>query len=139
MDNRVFDINGEGQETLGRVLQLAFEQKGSNTKAKYFVVDKKKGLILLWYVADSQKDKVTKFLTPLSAKAATPMVIEWLNSDEAKTIELGDWDEDADHDGSNGAGWRVFCERWGHITGEDGLDYDGSIVAITPAYMWHGK
>lgn len=139
MDNRVFNVNGSGEETLGRVLELAFAQEGRNTKAKYFVVDNKKGLILLWYVGDSWKKKVSKFLTPLTAKAVTPMVVEWLQSDEAKTIVLGDWDSDSDHDGSNSYGWRVYCERWGHIQVEDGLSYDGSIVAITPAFMWHGK
>ena len=139
MDNRVFNVNGSGQETLAKVLELAFSQEGQNTKAEYFVVDKKKGLILLWYVNDTWRKKVSKFLTPLTAKAVTPMIAEWLQSDEAKTIELDHWDENADHDGSNSKGWRVYCERWGHIEGEDGLSYDGSIVAITPAFMWHGK
>lgn len=139
MDNRVFNVNGSGQETLAKVLELAFAQEGRNIKAKYFVVDKKKGLILLWYIHDSWEKNVSKFLTPLTAKAVTPVVMEWLRSDAAKDIELGDWDSDADHDGSNSEGWRVYCERWGHIKGEDGLSYNGSIVAITPAFMWHGK
>jgi len=140
MDNRVFNVNGSGIEMLTKTLELAFVQDGgSNAKAKYFVIDKKKGLILLWYTADSQKKKVSKFLTPLTARAVAPIVMEWLQSDEAKTIELEDWDSNCNHDGSNSQGWRVYCEEWGHIRGENGLSYNGSIVAITPAFMWHGK
>jgi len=71
---------------------------------------------------------------PLSIDTACEIVYQWLKSDEAKTITLTGWDENADHDGSNALGWRVYVEDWGHI----GSDW-GAYCAIKPAYMWYGK
>jgi len=39
-----------------------------------------------------------------------------------------------DHDGSNGKGWRVFNEAWGHVGG-----YWQALLAVQPAWAWYGK
>jgi hypothetical protein len=43
------------------------------------------------------------------------------------------WDRDADHDGDNGPGWRVYTGNWGQV-----LDSD-TLLAIKPIYLWYGK
>lgn len=139
MDNRVFNVNGKGTETLTQVLELAFNQLGKNTRAKGFVFDQKKGLILLWYLPEKvfgseQHNKIQKFPAPLTANGVAPIVMEWLSSEEAGQVQLSDWDLNIEHDGHNSLGWRVYVEDWGHIG-----NYNGTIAAITPAFMWHGK
>lgn len=132
-DNRVFDMNGETQEQLRMAFKLAFVQEGHNTKAKYWTFDKKNGLILHWYVSD--QSKVNALPVPLEAEAAADLAWQWLkSSDEAKTVELDGWFCDEDHDGSNSLGWRAYVDDWGHVG-----NYNGSIIAVTPAYLWHGK
>lgn len=97
------------------------------------VIDKDKGLILLMYVDERNKNH-NKFIAPLGADSLASMITEWLQTDEAKAIPPQRWDNDCDHDGSNSLGWRVFCEDWGHVGGEH-----GAIVGIRPVFLWHGK
>ena len=62
------------------------------------------------------------------------MVQAWLASDEAKQTVKEGWDRDLDHDGSNGPGWRVYCEDWGHVA-----TYSAAICAVKPVWLWYGK
>lgn len=131
-DNRVFDVNGATQEQLRMAFKLAFAQNGHNTKAKYWTFDKKNGLVLHWYVDEPNANTLP---VPLDAEAAADLVWQWLtSSDDAKTVELEGWFRDEDHDGSNSPGWRAYVGNWGHVS-----NYHGSIIAVTPAYLWHGK
>ena len=128
MDNRIFNVNGSGDSMLLKTLQLVFEQCDSTCKAWTF--SKNHGLILLWY----KEQDVNTFPTPLNAEQCLPFVVAWLNDDEAKTVKLTGWDEHADHDGSNGVGWRVYCEDWGHVD-----NISSAICAIKPVVLWYGK
>ncbi len=132
-DNRVFDVNGETHEELRLAFRLAFAQEGRNTKSKYWTFDKKSGLILHWYVSDASKANILP--VPLDAEASADLAWQWLkSSEEAKTVELNGWFSDADHDGSNSLGWRAYVDNWGHVGG-----WTGTIIAVTPSYLWHGK
>ena len=129
-NNRVFNVNGNGDEGLLMALKLVFLQNGSTT-AKAFTTTKEHGLIL----CDWDDDRTQKLPTPMTAEEVFPMVKAWLAGDEASSeVVMEGWDADKDHDGSNSAGWRVFCEDWGHV---DGIH--SSICAIKPAMVWHGK
>jgi hypothetical protein len=132
MDNRIFNVNGKGDEMLLRTLQLVFEQEGNKT-AKGWSFSKKHGLILHWYCDDGGA-KVTPFPAELDAKAVLMFVIAWLKGKKAETVERHGWDEDADHDGHNGPGWRVFCEDWGHVN-----ECPSAICAVKPVFLWYGK
>ena len=137
MDNRVFNVNGKGQGLLEATLTLAFAQHSSQIKAKGYLFDPEFGLVLLWYWPDKLSENhppVQKFMAPLPAEKVAPMIMEWLKSEEAGKVKLEGWDRNADHDGHNSQGWRVYCGDWGHVG-----RYRGAIVAVTPAYMWHGK
>lgn len=131
MDNQIFNVNGKGNDALLDTLKLAFAQKGPNHKCAGWVVEKKKGLILCW----TDGDEVTNFPAELDAIDCLPFVIAWLNSDEAKGIELGRMCEDHDHDGHNSMGFQIYIEDWGHV-GDVGWR---AICAVRPCYMWHGK
>lgn len=130
MDNRQFNVNGKGEEDLLATLELVFKQEGKNTTCKAWKITKKHGLILAWH----KDDRFTGLPAGMSAKTILPLVTSYLESPEAADVELTDWDENEDHDGSNSKGWRVYCEDWGHV---DGCFY--AICAIKSVYLWHGK
>jgi hypothetical protein len=131
MDNRLFNVNGKGDEMLLKALQLAFLQFSDRCGVKAWEQSKEHGLVLCW---SSNTHNVIPTPGELTAEQALPMVKSWLASDFAKTVELSDWCSDADHDGHNSIGWQVYCGDWGHVGGQH-----YAICAIKPAYMWHGK
>lgn len=130
MDNRIFNINGTGQNSLRKALELAFDQVKS--KADGYIINPEKGFILVKY----NDDHSIPFPIPLDSESVAPIVWHWLQKDPQ--ITLNNWDRDFNHDGHNSKGWRVYCEDWGHIKVKN-YEYRNVIVAITPAYMWHGK
>jgi hypothetical protein len=131
MDNRIFNVNGMGNELLGDALKLAFKQCGESTKAVAWKFIPEKGIVLLW----AGREDATKFIAPLGAESVAALISEWLLGDEAHSMPPpSGWDECGDHDGSNKQGWRVYVEDWGHV---DGM-YQ-AICAIRPVYLWYGK
>ena len=131
MDNRIFNVNGSGEEMLRATLRLAFMQEGSSTRCKGWRLTKN-GLVLTWYVDnDTAPFPVSNGMT---ADEVLPMVLSWLAGDDAKDVLMEGWDANASHDGENSLGWRVFCEDWGHVGG-----CTNAICAVKPAFMWHGK
>lgn len=131
MDNRVFNVNGSGDDQLLATLKLVFNQEGHKTTCKGWRVTPEHGLILLWH---ANNKNVIAFPNGLSALECFPFVSAWLLGDDAKKTQLTGWDEDYEHDGSNSRGWRVYCEDWGHVA-----SHFEAICAIKPVYLWHGK
>lgn len=129
-DNRIFNINGNEDEHLLAVLKLAFAQKGTTCKGTFFDVNK--GLILLWWC--DKGDKGCPLPVPLTAEECFPIIKSWLKGEQAASMKCEGWDADADHDGDNSMGWRVYCEDWGHVA-----DISYALCAVRPAFMWHGK
>lgn len=139
MDNRQFNVNGKGKEMLQATLQLAFAQEGSRTTAKGYVIDPKKGMILLWH----NETPGIPFPSPLNADSVTNIVWDWLQT-EPEIEHESHWDQDYDDgDVSTDLGWRVYCEDWGHVCIGPSYNHAAAshyaIVAIKPAYMWYGK
>lgn len=135
MDNKIFNVNGSGYAMLEQTLILAFMQSGGESypsTAKGWIFNKDKGLILLWSV-DGRTD-VCRFPIPMFASDVVNMVYKWLGSNEALTMTFTGWDADADHDGCNELGWRVYVEDWGKVGGDS-----GAICAVRPSYNWLGK
>jgi hypothetical protein len=126
-DNIIFDVNGIEEEDLLNTLKLAFKISGRNVEG--WKIDNEKGLILFW-----DAENCNKLPTNLNAEQFFLAVVAFLKSEEAKNISCKDWDEKADHDGSNELGWRVYTEDWGMING-----YEYSFLAVKPAYVWYGK
>lgn len=130
MDNRIFNVNGEGRDMLASTLKLAFLQEGANTLAKAWRFIPDKGLVLLW----SNREGATPFPVPMGAEEVATMAMRWLETEDAKEMACVDWDRDEDHDGCNERGWRVYCENWGHVG-----DEHYAICAIRPVFLWYGK
>jgi len=133
MDNRIFNVNGSGEKMLLDALNLVFLQEGENCKIEGWSESKEHGLILHWYAPDSNTE-ISLFPTPLTSADCLPIVLQWLAGDFADTVELSQWCNDFDHDGSNSKGWQVYCGDWGHVGNNH-----GAVCAIKPAFMWHGK
>ncbi len=138
MDNKLLNVNGKEKPLLQMALQFAFHQ-GNYGKSQFCSAwreSKTHGLILYSYgPPESRKSECNKFPTKMSHIDMTEIVWNWLMDDFAQGVEpLSEWCGDMRHDGHNSTGWQVYLEDWGHV------DNDwGTICAIKPAYMWHGK
>lgn len=135
MDNRIFNVNGRGEELLSKTLDLVMSQYASSynkSPISAWKHSKQYGLILYWF--HNENDESTPLPCDTDAKGILPIVLDYLSSDKAKEVETRGWDSNSDHDGHNKLGWRVYCEDWGKI---DHSHY--AICAIKPAYMWYGK
>jgi hypothetical protein len=131
-DNRIFNVNGETETGLRGTLALAFHLGGFKTCVGYEFV-KEKGLILYSYVSNSNKNIIV-FPAPIPGELITGIVWSWLQSDQAKQVPCEGWDANADHDGDNNKGWRVYLENWGDVGGRWGV-----IACVKPAFIWYGK
>lgn len=129
MDNRIFNVNGYSKEYLEKTLALAFGKK----KCVGYKFIKEKGLLLLDYANNEDKEEII-FPAPIDSSIMTGIIWAWLTSPQAKEVPCDGWDADADHDGSNSKGWRLYIEEWGRVASKDNV-----IIAVKPAYMWHGK
>lgn len=145
MDNRQFNINGRTKKQLNLALKcLLFNEYDEEKTVSGWYFNPNKGFVLTWwvgenYIATPFTDRMGK-PKPVNVEDLTEILWEWLTTDEAKTVEMSGWDEDADHDGSNELGWRLYMEDWGHVNmgGSHSLDHY-SIAAFKPAYLWYGK
>lgn len=135
MDNKIFDVNGEGLNRLRQTVALAMNKW---TKVEGYRIDKKAGAILLWHVDEKDPEHI-KFPSPLKAEVAASIVYGWVMSEAALIVPEKDmWDKDSEHDGSNARGWRAYVNDWGHIDLLQGTERYG-IIAVKPAYIWYGK
>jgi len=147
MDNKVFDVNGKTIEQLHLAVKLLLlDEYGKEKTVSGWYYSKKKGLILTWYVGDSQPkaipftDRMGK-PTEIGANELSILLWDWLDSKEAKEMELDGWDKKFnDSDVSTSPGWRLYTDQWGHVSNPDGHTIDHySLAAFTKAYMWYGK
>lgn len=150
MDNRKLDIVSEGESGIALAMQLIWPNAVGGkavhyhiakytTKIKYYqnndkitthhfedlVEDEKNGtptLIMLW----GNETGTEKLPFPLNLDGTIQFVKGWL-----KDVEYG---HQPDHDGSNGRGWRLFTENWGHVAG-----FRCAIVAAQPVWAMYGK
>lgn len=120
-DNRAFNVNGRGKESLRDVLRIAFAQWGEKTTAVSYTIDPKNGLTFQWH-----NEKGLAFPSPLGSDDAAAVAWTWLES-SPKTECVGN-DANADHDGDNSLGWRVYYGGGSYC-----------IATVKPAFLWHGK
>lgn len=136
-DNRIFNVNGIGNDQLKLTLQLVFAQQ-QTTCVGWMQTDK--GLLLANYLG---KD-VIPFPVPLNAGLTAdqtfPHVVTWLKHahnmvySNSNAFWMPEQDDDPyDFDGSTELGWRVYCQDWGYV------DHTYVFCAVKPAYIWYGK
>ena len=142
MDNRQIDVTSQGREALALAMEIIWDNAPGGKATHYRVMNLRRQIgdgldeklvedpdgtptmILLWHEEGNQESSEMAY--PHSREQATGFVRGWLGS-----VEYG---PEPDHDGSNGKGWRVFNEYWGHVAG-----YRYAIVAVQPAWAMYGK
>jgi hypothetical protein len=143
MDNKLFNINGKTKEQLEKAINLLLlDEYGNDNKVAGWYINIDKGLVLTWYVGPEYNAKAftDNMGNPrkITGKELVEILWNWLNSEDSKTIKLGKWETNADHDGDNDLGWRLYTEDWGCINTKHSIDHY-SIAAFKPVYLWYGK
>ncbi len=126
-NNRIFNVNGRGEGALLKTLEAASMQSGHVLITSY-TLNAGKGLVLHWNKAEGQA-----LPYPLTCSEMLPTILKFLE-DPPEGMEYVDTDSNADHDGHNSRGWRVYCGPWGSVG-----DLNYCIAAIRPVFLWHGK
>ncbi len=126
MDNKIFNVNGVGDERLLDTLKLAF----GSSKVTAWQQTEDSGLILLWH-----NEGGNELPAPVDANGVLPLVKQWLDGDFAKKVKFGEMCEKyRGGDVDNEYGWQVYCEAWGHVGGNH-----YAICGVRPAWAWLGK
>jgi hypothetical protein len=117
-DNFHIDISAEGDKTLGKAIDLAFNGR---TAEGYIIGDF--GLCFLWSLYEKRSGTVA-FPFKCNAEAAADFARRWLAE--------ADYGRQPDHDGDNEKGWHVYNDAWGQVAG-----MHGSIVAVKPDWQMY--
>lgn len=128
MDNRHISVQSEGRKSFDLAFQLLFENAPGG-KATHYLEHSEKGLIFLWHEDKIKDQSASKLPYAMDWKAAADLAWGWLQERRHE-----EYREDLDHDGSNGKGFRVYNEDWGHVAGS----FYG-ILAVLPVWAWYGK
>jgi len=137
MDNRIISIQSEGRHDFNLGFQLMFG-KSAKLKATHYFEHPSKGFILLWNEYKWRFEQPTGISNILSAsklpyamgwEAASDLAWGWLQEREED-----EYQEYLDHDGSDGKGFRIYNEQWGHVA-----DCSYAILGLIPVHAWYGK
>lgn len=122
VDNFRFDITAD--RDLEAVLSLAFARHAKAVAWRADTYDDKPRLVLAWTDAG---EGWTPLLAAAGPQQAAAMIQQWLDE--------RDYGPEPDHDGSNGRGFRVYNDAWGHVN-----PYGWpAFVAVQPNWAWYGK
>lgn len=128
---QMFTINGDNNEALSRVLQLALDLSGCR-EIKGFYEDVN-GLVF----CEFKYDKATKY----PFKATVPVLVEQINQyidslSGEDIVRLAG--KEPDIDGTVELGWEVFHPLW---YGDSEIeDYDiSAVIAVRPCWIIYGK
>lgn len=127
MDNFKIDVTSEGAENFKLAMRLAFlgKSRHSGYSATHYADLGEKGLAFYW----TDCPGALKLPCKLDAEGAADLALRWMA--ECPDEKRQGW---CDHDGSNGHGFRVYNDDWGHVAGA----WQG-ICAVQPVWAWYGK
>ena len=139
MDNRHISIQSEGRSAFDLAFQLMFDNCPGK-KATHYFEHPKNGLLLLWdedFFIDTLRSannsdprvKANKLPYPMNWKAASDLAWGWLQNQPEEKYECN-----LDHDGSNGKGFKVYNEDWGHVA-----ESHYAFLGVLPVWAWYGK
>lgn len=159
MDNRTIDVTSEGDFSLRQAMSLAFVSHsvathyriGKMTKNTEYYANKVgnashancngvSGVRIHHFTRESFSDDgidtLCFYWTECTGALKLPFKMDAQKASEFASGWLSDieWGREPDHDGSNGKGWRLFNDDWGHVGGSW-----QAIVAIQPAWAMYGK
>jgi hypothetical protein len=127
MDNRHISIQSEGRAAFDLAFQLLFDN-APGKKASHYLEYPEKGFILLWH-EDCTLKSASKLPYPMGWKEAADLAWGWLQNQPNEKYE-----QYLDHDGSNGKGFLVYNEYWGHVAGSC-----YAFLGVKPVWAWYGK
>lgn len=128
---QTFTINGDNNENLKRVLQLALDISGWKRIGAFY--EDVNGLVLCSYECDGS--------TVYSFEATIPVLVEQVNQ-YIKNLSSEDIlrlaGEEPDNDGTVRLGWEVFHPLW---YGDNKIDkYEpAAVIAVRPCWIVYGK
>ncbi len=156
MDNRIISVQSEGRAAFDLAIQLLFDNCPGK-KATHYFEHSTAGLILLWNedkFASTLKGEepqtkegfpeshlatcrcssciripATKLPFPMDWKASSDLAWGWLGNQPKEKYE-----DYIDHDGSNGKGFLVYNEDWGHVAKSH-----YAFLGVKPVWAWYGK
>lgn len=139
-DNFHIDVIAPGRAALDAAIAVVFQVHRAATH--YAVLNTPKeddeegrlsdrpGSTLVLYWSDPRDVKGASPLAfPLTLDNASDFVWQWLRGPGQESAS-----PEPDHDGSNGHGWRVFNEAWGHVYGSH-----YAVCGVQHAWMMYGK
>lgn len=130
MDNMRISVQSEGRNAFDLAVKLFFTgkyDKGEPTKkATHYIEDPEKGFIFLW--SEDKYNNSSKLPVALDWKGAADLAWTWLEQQPESAYK-----DYLDHDGSDGHGFRVYNEAWGHVKSHYAL------FAVEPIWAWYGK
>jgi hypothetical protein len=135
----MFNVNGVDEELLVKALELCILQdSGYDYGAKESVTSwrfsKTHGLLLSTY-RENDPNLWNKFIVPLSIEEAAGFAFQWLDSPDARSVPVGEWENrHDDYDVDSDVAWRVYCDDWGHVDGDW-----RAFCAVKRVYAWYGK
>lgn len=121
MNNRRIDISAEGKKDFELAIQLSMGKYEKFTTKGYRVFENK--LVLYW----TKSQQSIELPYEMNIDETINFVWGWLQ----KTPPI---EQEPDHDGDNGKGFRIFNDFWGHVFGE----YQ-AFIAIEPIWAMYGK
>lgn len=146
MDNRTIDIVSEGNKSLEMALNIIWTNCPGGKATHYKIVKLKETISYYGKPTDSHYSKLeedqegeeTLILLWHEEKGAAvlpyPLELEDAISFVKGWLKNTNYHDEPDHDGSNGKGWRIFTEQWGHVAG-----HSYAIVGVQPRWAMYGK
>ncbi len=137
MDNRIISVKSEGIKAFDLAFQLLFDNARGG-KASHYFEHPTAGFLLLWNEDNfygltkgdpSAKVSANKLPFKMEWKDAANLAWGWLNNQPTEKYE-----DYLDHDGSNGRGFKVYNEAWGHVAGSS-----YAFLGVLPVWAWYGK
>jgi len=131
MNNRHISVQSQGRTAFDLAFQLLFDNAPGG-KASHYFEHPEKGFLLLWsedsFDSNDGVVKANKLPYSMGWKEASDLAWGWLTNQPKEKYE-----QYLDHDGSNGKGFLVYNEYWGHV----GSHY--AFLGVKPIWAWYGK
>lgn len=132
MDNRHISIQSEGRPAFDLAFQLLFDN-APGKKASHYFEHPDKGFIMLWhedsFMIGIEQKLANKLPYPMDWKSAADLAWGWITNQPKESYK-----ESLDHDGSNGKGFMVYNEYWGHVANSH-----YAFLGVLPVWAWYGK
>lgn len=136
MDNRHISVQSEGRTAFDLAFQLLFDNCPGK-KATHYLEHPTAGFLLLWHEDNVRHENGTAYVTlpanklpyPMGWKEAADLAWGWLLNQPKEKYE-----DALDHDGSNGKGFVVYNEYWGHVAKSH-----YAFLGVKPVWAWYGK